>query len=164
MLEATVNHNLKLKLNSSLTKFEDLEENITFSSNANGSYQINIGSTSHVADIVNLDAENKLITVKINQNRYEVKITEAVDQLIEKLGITIQSSKKNNQLVSPMPGLILKILVTSGQNVKKGEPLIILEAMKMENVYKTAADCIINEICVSEKNAVEKGQILITFQ
>jgi biotin carboxyl carrier protein len=63
-----------------------------------------------------------------------------------------------------MPGLILKVAVTQGQFVKKGESLIVLEAMKMENVFKASADCIIKEIKVQEKQAVEKGQELITFE
>jgi biotin carboxyl carrier protein len=62
-----------------------------------------------------------------------------------------------------MPGLIVKLLVAVGDTVKQGEPLLILEAMKMENVFKAAADVTIKEIKVSEKQSVEKGQLLMLF-
>ena len=63
-----------------------------------------------------------------------------------------------------MPGLVLKILVQPGDQVKKGEPLLVLEAMKMENVFKASDDVTIKEINVVEKQAVEKGNELINFE
>ena len=62
-----------------------------------------------------------------------------------------------------MPGLVLDILVKVGDEVKKGDPLMILEAMKMENILKSASDGVIKKINVEKKQAVEKGQVLINF-
>ena len=55
-----------------------------------------------------------------------------------------------------MPGLVLKILKKVGDNISKGETVMILEAMKMENEIKSNVDGIITEIHVSEGKPVEK--------
>jgi biotin carboxyl carrier protein len=73
-------------------------------------------------------------------------------------------AKKLNNLKAPMPGLITKILVKEGDEVKQGEPLLVLEAMKMENVFKAAGDVKIKSIKINEKQAVEKGAELISFE
>jgi biotin carboxyl carrier protein len=62
-----------------------------------------------------------------------------------------------------MPGLVLSIKVSENQEVKKGDPILILEAMKMENVIKSPIDGVIKQVVVSEKQAVDKNQSLITF-
>ena len=62
-----------------------------------------------------------------------------------------------------MPGMVLNILVTEGQDIKKGDPLIVLEAMKMENVLKSPTDGIVKKINVNKGIAVEKNQVLIQF-
>ena len=61
-----------------------------------------------------------------------------------------------------MPGLVVRIQVELGQQVTAGTPLIVLEAMKMENQLKAPADGTVTEIRVQPGAAVEKGHILIT--
>jgi biotin carboxyl carrier protein len=65
---------------------------------------------------------------------------------------------------SPMPGLVLEVNVAPGAEVKKGDSLVILEAMKMENVIKSPADGIIKEVFVKPTEAVEKNVVLISFE
>ncbi len=62
-----------------------------------------------------------------------------------------------------MPGMVLNILVKEGDEVKKGDTLLILEAMKMENSLKATADGVIKKIVAVKGTAVEKNQILIQF-
>jgi biotin carboxyl carrier protein len=62
-----------------------------------------------------------------------------------------------------MPGLVLKVFAVEGDEVKKGDNLLILEAMKMENIIKCPADVTIKKIRIKSGNKVEKGQILIEF-
>ena len=69
-----------------------------------------------------------------------------------------------NDLKAPMPGMIIKVLAKVGEHYKAGEPLLVLEAMKMENVFKAAADITIKDILIDEKNTVEKGQVLMVFE
>ena len=63
-----------------------------------------------------------------------------------------------------MPGLVLRTLVSVGASVSKGEPLLVLEAMKMENVMKCPHDGIIKNVFVNALDKVEKGQKLIEFE
>ena len=65
---------------------------------------------------------------------------------------------------APMPGLIVAIEVETGQHIKKGDGVIIIEAMKMENEIKAPYDAIIKEINIVEKQAVEKNQVLVIFE
>ena len=63
-----------------------------------------------------------------------------------------------------MPGLVLEVLVKPGQTVKKGDKILVLEAMKMENIIKSPGEGIVKE-CLAEVGAtVEKNQILINFE
>jgi biotin carboxyl carrier protein len=62
---------------------------------------------------------------------------------------------------SPMPGKVLKILVTVGERVKAGTPLVIIEAMKMEHTLKANSDAIIQKILVSPLAQVKSGQVLL---
>jgi biotin carboxyl carrier protein len=60
-----------------------------------------------------------------------------------------------------LPGLIVKILKQVGDSVEIGEPIILLEAMKMENEIRASASGIIKSISTKENNSVEKGEILL---
>lgn len=62
-----------------------------------------------------------------------------------------------------MPGLVTGIKVVAGQEVEKGAPLIVLEAMKMENLIVAPHHAIIRDIKVSVSQAVDKGAILVAF-
>jgi biotin carboxyl carrier protein len=73
------------------------------------------------------------------------------------------SQKAAKDLRAPMPGMIVLIEVKPGQQLKKGDGLLIIEAMKMENEIKAPFDCTIKEIKVQERQAVEKGQVLVVF-
>lgn len=73
------------------------------------------------------------------------------------------SHKTEKELKAPMPGLVVAIEVKPGQQLKKGDGLLIIEAMKMENEIKAPFDCTIKEIKVQERQAVERGQVLVVF-
>ena len=75
----------------------------------------------------------------------------------------VQAAVEQGSMTSPMPGLVAKIFVTVGQTVKAGEPLLILEAMKMEQTMRAAMDGIIETIRVKEGEVVGPGAMLITL-
>ena len=64
---------------------------------------------------------------------------------------------------APLPGVVTKILVKEGQSVKKGETVLVLEAMKMENNITAEADGTVTGICVSAGDSVMEGTTLITI-
>jgi len=65
---------------------------------------------------------------------------------------------------SPMPGKIIQVLVKENQKVKKGDALLVIEAMKMQSTYTAAQDAIVEKIAVNEGDSVLRDQLLISFK
>jgi biotin carboxyl carrier protein len=63
-----------------------------------------------------------------------------------------------------MPGQVLDILVKAGDTISEGDGLIVLEAMKMENIIKSNRDGVIQEVYAKKNNSVEKNAVLIVFE
>lgn len=116
------------------------------------------------AEIISADFLAKKYTIRVNNNTYEVAIEDALDILIKSMGIERGRTKVVNAIKAPMPGLILEISVEVGQTVKENDPLLILEAMKMENSFLSPRDGVIKSIAVEKGHAVDKGQLLIEFE
>jgi biotin carboxyl carrier protein len=129
-----------------------------------GNYSILLDGKSYIAQVVKVDKEMKTVTIVIDQQEYTVAIEEPIDQLLADMGIKDAMTRKVNNIKAPMPGLILKILVVPGQVIKKGDPVLILEAMKMENVFKATVDAVVKEVKVAERTAVEKGEVLVILE
>jgi biotin carboxyl carrier protein len=106
----------------------------------------------------------KQYEVLINGRSYSVQIKDRMDLLLTEMGMDAIVDNATTDLKAPMPGLVLKTLVEPGIEVAKGDPLIVLEAMKMENMIRAQSDAVINEILVENGKTVEKGQLLITFK
>ena len=85
------------------------------------------------AEIIFSHFYQKKYTVKVNNNIYQVAISNPLDILIKELGFEVGVSKVIKLLKAPMPGLILEINVEVGQTVNENDNLLILTAMKMEN-------------------------------
>lgn len=118
---------------------------------------------SYNVEIVDYDKEEKLASIKVNGNVYRVKVTSQLDLLLHQLGMDSLTSNKVAQIKAPMPGLVLTLLVKEGDEVKKGDSLIVLEAMKMENIIKSPADALIKKVEVSQGDKIEKNTVLIQF-
>lgn len=127
-------------------------------------YHVLHDNSSYKAEITTSDFNEKLFQVKVNKNTYNINIYNELDSLIKKMGFEVGSLKIVNDIKAPMPGLILEINVKVGQEVKEDDPLLILEAMKMENVLASPRDGVIKSISVEKGNAVDKNQLLIEFE
>ena len=127
-------------------------------------FHILVDNRSFEATVTEADYTEKSIAIRINTTVYTVALKDAFDQLVEKLGFSNANSKKINQIKAPMPGLVLDILVKPGDTLAKGDGVLILEAMKMENVIKSEGDAVVKSIEIEKGAAVEKGQILIQFE
>ena len=119
---------------------------------------------SYIAEIAESQFQQKKYTVKINKNSYAVDIHNELDELIKVMGFEVGATKKVNDLKAPMPGLILDVIAKIGIKVKENDTLLILEAMKMENVLTSPRDGTIKSISVKKGDAVEKNQLLIEFE
>lgn len=118
---------------------------------------------SYTVEVVEADYQAKSFTFKINGAKQTVTAKDRFDLLLDKLGMSDANASKVNDIKAPMPGLILDIKVQPGQEVKKGDPILVLEAMKMENILKSPGDGVVKEIKVQARQNVEKNQVLILF-
>ena len=161
-----MNNNYKLSVNNS-NSFEFTEsdlEKLDAVRVEKSKFHVLNDSKPYQAEIISTDFIAKKYTVKVNNNTYEVAISNPLDELIKSMGIERGKTKVVNAIKAPMPGLILEISVEVGQSVKENDPLLILEAMKMENSFLSPRDGIIKSIAVVKGNAVDKGQLLIEFE
>ena len=95
---------------------------------------------------------------------YTVEIKNDLDQLIEEMGLSLGSAQQVNDIKAPMPGLILEVNVKEGDQVKEGDYLLVLEAMKMENTLTAPRDGIVKSISIANGDTVEKNQLLIEME
>jgi len=130
----------------------------------NGLISILSNGKSYTGLIEQVDMASKTVTVVVNGRRFTSAIKEPLDLLLSNMGLDLKAMQKAEPVKAPMPGLVLKVLVTPGQKIEKGDGLVILEAMKMENVLKATAPATVKSINVSERTAVEKGTILIELE
>lgn len=164
MYKATVNNKTfkiekeagKLKLNDEFIDLDLIKIN-------DHSFHLLKNNVSYNVSIANINKEEKIVQLKVNGNKYEVKIADKFDELLKNLGMDSLASKKVNNIKAPMPGLVLNIIANEGDVVKKGDALLVLEAMKMENILKSPTDGVVKKIAVTKGVAVEKNQLLIEF-
>jgi len=131
---------------------------------SNGIISVLCDGKSYTAIIEKTDRKAKEISLRLNGQVYKIAIKEPIDQLLSNMGIDLKAMQKAEPVKAPMPGMVLKILVTPGQQINKGDGLVILEAMKMENILKASANAVVKAIRVNERTAVEKGTVLIELE
>lgn len=130
----------------------------------NESFSILRDGKSYTALVDSIDREAKTVTLRINNRPYTVAVEEPLDRLLKSMGLDAAAGAKAAPVKAPMPGMILRILVAPGQTVAKGDGLLVLEAMKMENVLKATAPGTVKAVLAVEKTAVEKGTVLIEME
>jgi biotin carboxyl carrier protein len=119
---------------------------------------------SYTCEILGVLQEEKKVSLRLNGKEIRVQLEDELDLLLKTMGITSGQSNKVKQIKSPMPGLVLSINCSEGQQVRKDDVLLILEAMKMENAIKSPQDGVIKTIHVKSATAIEKGVVMITFE
>jgi biotin carboxyl carrier protein len=143
-------------------------------------YIITVKDRSHKVVIKKIQTDTAI--VEVNGEEYEVGIerkfsrhleplsvkptrrTTTVEEKAEKISERPAGSVGKNEIVAPLPGMILKILVRNGQKLKSGETVIKMEAMKMENEIKTDQDGIVKQIYVKEGDTVLENSPLLRVE
>lgn len=115
---------------------------------------------------VEFDYDKNKLDIILNGFNYSIEIKDSTYQLLQKF---LSNNTKNKSsgagiVKAPMPGLIVKVFVQPGMNVIEGDKLLIMEAMKMENILKSTISGIVKEVRVSEGYTVEKDNILIVIE
>jgi pyruvate carboxylase subunit B len=95
--------------------------------------------------------------------RWEVEVVDERTRHIRSLTGGADRQRGLGSLRAPMPGLVVRVLVEPGQAVPRGGGVVVLEAMKMENELKAAADGTVKTVRVGTGEPVEKGQVLVEF-
>ena len=124
-----------------------------------------------------LKIDEELCFVKVNEiknfNQFLFTIEDCTLNLtlsstqIEKLFAYMPAIKVEDlskKLISPMPGLVKSISIKKGQLIKQGQELIVIEAMKMENILKSEKDCIVDDVLIKEGSSVSTDEVLVTFK
>jgi len=119
---------------------------------------------SYNASVLEFDEEKKSMVISVRGNIYYVAVSDEHDELLKNMGFDTLNHQKTNEIKAPMPGLVKTIKVKAGDEIKKGDSLLILEAMKMENIIKSPVDGIVKAIETEKDKAVEKNQVLVRFK
>jgi biotin carboxyl carrier protein len=109
------------------------------------------------------EEEGKRYDIKLNGKSISIELKDKLDLLLEKLGLDVGDAGKLQSIKAPMPGLIVEVKVNPGDQVKKGDQLLILEAMKMENIIKSPGEGTVKAVNVVKGDGVEKNQVMIQF-
>lgn len=139
-------------------------KNLDVVENNDGSYHLIHNNKSYNISLLNSNCDNKKYLLSVNGKEIELDIKDSLDQMLDKMGFANNKKSGSGEIKSPMPGLVIKIEVEEGQTIDKGDTLLILEAMKMENLIKAHAGGIIKSIKVKKGEAVTKNQILLVVE
>ena len=115
-------------------------------------------------EVLKVDYNAKTFDIKIRNNKYSLEIRDDLDELLHQMGMGNLNTVKINEIKAPMPGLVLNVMIEEGTKVEKGDNLLVLEAMKMENNIKSPTDGIVKSIHCEKGRAVEKNEVMIVFE
>lgn len=111
-----------------------------------------------------LDVAARTVTLAVDGREFTYTVADETDLAIARLGFSNAASEADRNVHAPMPGLVFDLLVEVGQEVAEGEALVILEAMKMENVLRAAGAGRVTAVHVARGEAVEKRQLLLEIE
>ena len=126
---------------------------------AQGIYSLLIDGVSYVADVT--DQEGACV-VDVGDETYVVRVEEETRYIIRTRG-GAAAGHGGQTLVAPLPGRITHVAVKSGDPVRKGDPLLVIEAMKMENELRAGAAGTVAEVRVAPGQAVNAGDVLLVI-
>jgi len=119
-----------------------------------------IGGASYVADVA---AEDSVFVVDVAGEIYRIEIEEETRHIIRTRGGA--PGGPGGQIVkAPMPGRVTQVAVRAGDVVKAGDPLLVIEAMKMENEFRAKAGGTVKEVRVTAGEAVNPGDVLVILE
>ncbi len=139
-------------------------DNLDIVNNKNDTFHVLKDNSSYKAHIESSNFDTKEYTITVNSRSYSIIIKDHLDLLIDEMGLNTTNSKLLNDIKAPMPGRIIAIDVEIGQTITNGDPVLVLEAMKMENIILASGDGIVKSILVDTDDTVNKGQLLVEIE
>lgn len=133
-----------------------------FSQQENGRRLLRIGTKLYKIDNVSYDKHTVEFTLNGEWCRAEVRNEQ--DLLLDRLGFKTGAGVGEGELYAPMPGKIMKVMVTEGDEIEAGRPVAILEAMKMENELKAPVGGVVTTVAVREGDSLEKNALILEIE
>ncbi len=140
---------------------EEEIENIEILKEDDRTMIISQGSKTYKVCLLSSEENYKNLTFKINGKIIHTHLKTPYELIAEDMGLTTGHSVATGDIRAPMPGIILEVMVRERDQVEQGSPLLVLEAMKMENVIKAPHSGIIKSIHVKEGESIDKNDLLI---
>ncbi len=161
MLKLTVNNRLKLEADASTSMLDGKPFIFDLAEVKKGVFHILMDNKSFLAEVLEANTAEKRFVIRVNGNRYEVEARDRFDALLHQLGMDKVGSAHAGDLKAPMPGLVLEVKVKEGDTINKGDAVLVLEAMKMENILKAVGNAVVKKVLVKKGDKVEKGQVMV---
>ena len=147
------------------------EISISYKSNRDGSFNVNKGITAKIINWnksgIDIEIENKRFFSKVTRKDEKLVVHGPWGDILFKIMPRFKSIGQEVQdggLVAPMPGKVIDLKVKVGSKIKKGDTLVILEAMKMEHTIKAIEDGVVDELFISDSDQVENGALLMVIK
>ncbi len=121
---------------------------------------LTIGDTTHRV-IARRGATRGQYTLSVNGRTYAADALDERTRAIRDLSAASGAAAGPAPLIAPMPGLVVRVQVAEGDTVASGQPLVVMEAMKMENELRAPSAGTVRRVAVAPGTAVEKGTVLI---
>lgn len=127
-------------------------------------YEVEQSGTRIILEVLNVDIPEKKLQIRHNHVTYALEFKTSLDRVLDNMGLKRSVNGSGGMVQAPMPGKILDVVVEIGSEVSAGDPLLVLEAMKMENVLKAETDGVIEEVGAAVGDHVDKGQTLLKIK
>jgi biotin carboxyl carrier protein len=158
------NYDITLEGTDGWTLSEKDLHNLDVVRQEDGSFHLLYHGKAYRIEVQEIQDRGKEYHVRIDGHSLVLSVKDPLDQLVSQMGLSSISQQEVKELSAPMPGLVLEVDVAAGDQVAEGDTLLILEAMKMENVIKAPAAGVVAEVLVESGTAVENGQVLVRFE
>jgi biotin carboxyl carrier protein len=117
-----------------------------------------------VEAVVSTSDDVGILTVDAGAGSVDLEIEESRFAQVRKISGLAQSPPGMLYIKAPMPGLVTQVMVKVGDTVTTGTPILVMEAMKMENEIRASGDGVVTEITVRPQEAVDQGRTLVSFK
>lgn len=143
---------------------EDDLKGLDIVSTGDDTYHIILKNRSVLLRMIKADISAGVYQMEVDGELFDVSLEKPLDLFIKEMGFSVGEGALIDRVIAPMPGLLLDVYVEKGQEVEKDEPLLVLEAMKMENVILSPRKGVISGIMQEKGQTVDKGTELISFE
>lgn len=163
--ESIINDDVfRVDLNDQLTEAIVEDTKVPLEVIVQGSGRILLRTGTKIYKIDNIEVDERNVSFSINGTYFETTVKDEQELLLEKLGFKAGATASAGSLNAPMPGKILELLISDGDSVEEGQPVLILEAMKMENELNSPSNGVVSKLHIQQGDNVEKNQILIDIE